>query len=237
MWCPGLAAILTRLWYQKNLRGFGWGLGKPRWLLLSAMIPIVVGLLMFGSAWVFGVAPLDPSKVAKVWSVSAISPLLIGLVFFCSGTLGEELGWRGLLVPELARCMSFTKLALLSGGVWAVWHFPLRIFHPSGDPVSLWLSLAALCLLMVSSGIVQAWVRLRSGSVWPCVILHGFWNYFIQLFYPTLTQHTPAGEKMLGEYGWFSASLSTAFLIISLWYMSRRADAAPPPESSAVAPV
>jgi uncharacterized protein len=27
MWAPGVAALSTRLAYQENLRGFGWGLG------------------------------------------------------------------------------------------------------------------------------------------------------------------------------------------------------------------
>jgi hypothetical protein len=36
MWCPGAAAIITRVLYQKNLRGMGWGVGKDT---LSASLP------------------------------------------------------------------------------------------------------------------------------------------------------------------------------------------------------
>ena len=35
MWCPGVAALITRFAFQRNLRGLGWGLGKPRYLLAS----------------------------------------------------------------------------------------------------------------------------------------------------------------------------------------------------------
>src|SRR2546430_1382585 len=35
--------------------------------------------------------------------------------------LGEEIGWRGFLVPELARSMSFSAVALTTGIIWATW--------------------------------------------------------------------------------------------------------------------
>jgi len=28
MWCPGVAALLTRLFFQRNLRGIGWRWGR-----------------------------------------------------------------------------------------------------------------------------------------------------------------------------------------------------------------
>ena len=31
MWCPGVSALITRLVFQRNVRGEGWGLGAPRW--------------------------------------------------------------------------------------------------------------------------------------------------------------------------------------------------------------
>jgi uncharacterized protein len=43
-----------------------------------------------------------------------ITPGLLGGIFLA---LGEEIGWRGLLVPQPARLTTFTKTALLSGGI------------------------------------------------------------------------------------------------------------------------
>ena len=51
---------------------------------------------------------------------------------------GEEIGWRGLLVPELAKMTSFTKTALISGIVWAAWHMPaifLADYNSGGTPI------------------------------------------------------------------------------------------------------
>lgn len=221
MWCPALAAIVTRLWRGGGLRGFGWCLGKVRWLLWAAVIPIVAGLLMFGSAWISGVAPIDGAKLAKILSPGFIPFFLLVSGFSCFAALGEELGWRGLLVPELARCMGFSGVCLLSGVIWTVWHFPLILFGSYHGQGSVWLSLAAFIPVAMASGIAQAWLRLASGSLWGSVLMHGFWNYFIQVFFPYFTRQTPAGEMMLGEFGWFAPLLAVVIAPV-FWRLGHR---------------
>jgi len=54
-------------------------------------------------------------------------PGVVGLVQSLATALGEEIGWRGFLVPELFKTMGFTSAALFSGVVWACWHYPLVI--------------------------------------------------------------------------------------------------------------
>jgi hypothetical protein len=54
MWCPGVAALATRLIYQGNLRGIGWGWGKTRYQVASYLLPLVGGLLVYGIAWSTG---------------------------------------------------------------------------------------------------------------------------------------------------------------------------------------
>ena len=39
MWCPGVAAILTQLLFQRNLRGMGWGVGKAKYWLVGYGFP------------------------------------------------------------------------------------------------------------------------------------------------------------------------------------------------------
>ena len=221
MWCPAVAAVLTRFWYQRNLKGFGFRLGKARWLFVGIFGPVVLGLGMFGSAWISGVAPLDQTGVARIFSISFIPFFLVQVGFNCIAAFGEELGWRGFLVPELARGMNFTGLSLLSGVIWTVWHFPLIIFGPYHGAGSLWYSLAVFTPFIVGTGVVAAWLRLASGSVWVGVLSHGFWNLFMQGFYPRLTQKTPAGEMMLGEFGWLGPILFVVLAVV-FWRLRNR---------------
>lgn len=221
MWCPAAAAILARLIHRRGLKGFGFTLGKARWLVLAVLLPAVAGLVMFGSAWLFHIAPFDDAKIHKLLSPSFI-PIFFGVLAICTfAALGEELGWRGLLVPELSRCMGYTKLAFVSGIIWTVWHFPLMFFNGYHGAGSLWGSIVFFTVFVVASSFVHAWMRLVSGSIWVSALLHGASNYFIQVFYPTLTVRTPAGEAMLGEFGWCVPILSVVIAVV-FWRFRRR---------------
>lgn len=217
MWCPALAAVITRLYYQRNLKGFGVGMGKPIWLLVGILLPIVAGLLMFGLAWISGVAPFNPYGAANILTISFIPSLLLAIGLNCFFAAGEEFGWRGFLVPELARFQTFTSLALLSAAIWTIWHFPLILFGSYHGTGSLIFSLAVFIPSVMGAGLILAWLRIISGSVWVAVLFHGFWNYFIQQFYPVLTKTTDAGEMMLGEFGWFVA-LMYVILALIFWH-------------------
>lgn len=217
MWCPAIAAVITRLYYQRNLKGFGVGMGKPIWVLVGILLPIAAGLLMFGLAWISGLAPFNTDGAANILTISFIPSLLVAIGFNCFFAAGEEFGWRGFLVPELARFQTFTSLALISAAIWTIWHFPLIIFGSYHGTGSLIFSLAVFIPSVMGAGLILAWLRIISGSVWVAVLFHGFWNYFIQQFYPVLTKTTDAGEMMLGEFGWFVA-LMYVILALIFWH-------------------
>lgn len=221
MWSPGAAAIITRLWYQRNLKGFGFCIGEPRWQLLSIALPIGAGLLMFGSAWLTGIASFHGGNAAVIFSAVFVPAFASGLLFNLFAAAGEEIGWRGLLVPELAKWMGFTELALLSGAIWTAWHFPLIFFSNYNGAGPLWYSLLVFIPSVMGAGLILAWLRLRSGSVITAILFHGFWNYFIQQFYPALTIQTPESDMMLGEFGWACAVLYIVLALV-FWHFRTR---------------
>jgi len=221
MWCPAVAAVVTRLIFQRNLKGFGIGPGKPIWLAMGILLPIAAGLFMFGSAWLSGIAPFNPDNAIIIFSFSFVPAFLYTLGLSCFEAVGEEFGWRGVLVPELARFQSFTSLALISGAIWTVWHFPLIFFGTYHGAGPIWYSLAMFIPSVMGAGLILAWLRLASGSVWVAVLFHGFWNYFIQVFYPALTVTTPAEDMMLGEFGWFVAVFYVALALV-FWHFRDR---------------
>ena len=221
MWCPAAAAIITRLWFQRNLDGFGFYPGKSKWLITGMLLPVAVGFFMFGSAWVSGIAPFNSANVVKVFSLAFIPTFLYLVAFNCFAAFGEELGWRGLLVPELSRFMGFTELALLSGAIWTSWHLPLMFFGTYHGTGPIWYSLLVFIPSVMGAGLILAWLRLKSGSFWVAVLFHGFWNFFIQQFYPLLTEKTPGGDMMLGEFGWFVA-IVYVLLALVFWHFRDR---------------
>lgn len=217
MWSPGIAAIVTRLYYQRNLRGFGFRVGEARWQMVAIFLPILVGLLIFGSVWMTGIGPFNLEGAATVFSIGFVPVFLGTIVFSLFTAAGEEIGWRGLLVPEMAKFMGFTKLALLSSAIWAAWHLPSIVFSTYHGEGPLWYSLAVFVPSVMGAGIILAWLRLRSGSVITAVLFHGFWNYFIQQFYPLLTVQTPESAMITGEFGW-AAAVVYILLALVCWH-------------------
>lgn len=221
MWCPTIAAVLTRLAFQRNLKGFGIRPGRPVWLAAGVLLPVAAGLVMFGCAWLSGIAPFSAGNAALVFSLAFVPAFLYAIAFNCFAAAGEEFGWRGFLVPELGRFQGFTTLALVSAAVWTAWHVPLILFGTYHGTGPAWYSLAVFIPSVMGAGLILAWLRLASGSVWVAILFHGFWNYFIQVFYPALTVTTPAGTMMLGEFGWFVAVFYLALALVFWHYRDR----------------
>ena len=101
----------------------------------------------------------------------------VGLLLPGFFAFGEELGWRGFLVPELYKHVNFTKTAVISGLIWSVYHYPLVIGLEADE---LGVNTAYLLLTATVGGIglstIMAWLRLKSGSVWTAVFMHAALN-------------------------------------------------------------
>ena len=89
--------------------------------------------------------------------------------------LGEELGWRGWLLPRLMPLGPLPAL-LVSGVVWGVWHAPLVLLGYNYPNAPGWLGVLAMVGMCILVGALLGWLRLRSGSVWPAALAHAAIN-------------------------------------------------------------
>ena len=89
-------------------------------------------------------------------------PIALGLLALTAVVLAplfEETIFRGALLPVLAAKLGPLVGALVSGLLFAMAHISVG-------------ELAPLTVLGVGLGLV----RLRSGRLWPSVLMHGLWN-------------------------------------------------------------
>ena len=131
--------------------------------------------------------------------------------------LGEEIGWRDFLSPQLVARFGLLPGAALTGAIWAAWHRPLVFFSDYHAGTPMWFGASCLVVLMIGMSVVMAWLRVRSGSLWTAAIFHASHNQFIQVFFTPITrQHGPATAYSVDEFG-FVLPLVVLVLAAMVW--------------------
>jgi membrane protease YdiL (CAAX protease family) len=222
MCVPALSAIAALLVTRRSLRGIGWRLGPISLLAAAIALPVLIATPAYLALWGVGLAQFDLHEWSELvtenfgWALSPLPSVLViaslGLLLDALVAAGEEIGWRGLLFPELAKRMSLPLAALLTGAIWTVWHFPGIIYGGySNDATPLWFNLTCFTAMALGWSMVLAWLRSASGSVWPAVLMHGAHNILIQAILDPITHGTNnAAPFITGEFG---AGVALAYVL------------------------
>jgi uncharacterized protein len=160
---------------------------------LAVLLPCLTLGFGYGVIWLTGVASLAMPAGGLV-----SLPLEVAFAFVIALPLafGEELGWRGYLLPKLA-AMPRRRMLLFSGLLHGIWHLPILLltpyYHSHGNP----LIVTALFLATLTvAGVVYGYLRLMTDSAWPAVIAHGTAN----AIWGTLNGLTIATSPIMLEY-------------------------------------
>jgi len=154
------------LWPLPAPPGFGFAApAQPGYYALAfalgLMLPFLGGLL---TQW-FAQGHEVSQDIKQLGA--AASPLLrfpLALLVVTVGPLVEELLFRGVLFSSALRYAPPGVAMFITAALFACVHLP--------DLGFLWYALPNLLVL----GMVLAWLRLASGSVWPAVLAHGVNN-------------------------------------------------------------
>jgi uncharacterized protein len=177
---PAMAALVMLLVVTRD--GFsreGWkGLGLHRLGLSVWWIAIGVTLLtsLVASAIVWA-TPLAEFVVPEGGLGDPLLQFLIQVVIMTlTFSLGEELGWRGYLLPQLLS-VGRTRALMLVGLIWAAWHMPLifltPLYHSAGNRL---IVLPLFVGTIVAASFVFGYLRILTGSVWPASLAHSVHN-------------------------------------------------------------
>jgi uncharacterized protein len=216
MWCPGTSAILTKLIFDRNLKGLGWKPGPAKWLGLAYLLPILYGAVVYGFTWLVGQGGFTTEVIAGVASelgmsnassvqMVAVYTLVLGTIIFLKNgliaTLGEELGWRGFLFPELQRMTSFTSASVIGGIVWSLYHLPLILFSDYHSSAPIAFQVVIFLISITARSFLHNWLRARSGSLWPNVFLHTSHDIFFMNVFDPLMARYPLTDFFVTESG------------------------------------
>ncbi len=235
MWSPALAAFATKAIFRENIRDLPWAAGRGRYWWLGYFIPIAYALPVYLLVWLTGLGGFADADFIKRtaeqfgWSrfpagvtlaLFVLFTATLGLIAKTSRALGEEIGWRGFLVPELNKVVGFSGVGIISGLMWAVYHYPALLFadYNAGGPQ--WYGLTCFTLMVVADSFILAWITLRSGSLWPAAILHGSHNLVIQSILTPMTRDTGPTKYIIDEFG-IGLVITVAIGAIIVWRKRR----------------
>jgi membrane protease YdiL (CAAX protease family) len=142
MFTPAEAALIMLLVVTRDGSSKeGWkSLGLHRLCLsvwwIAFVAPLLVSLVAVAIVWA---TPLASFVVPGIGFGGRLLGFLIQVVLFTlTLSLGEELGWRGYLLPKLLG-VGRTRALVLVGLIWAAWHMPLMfltpLYHSAGNKV------------------------------------------------------------------------------------------------------
>ena len=242
-WCPGSAALLTCAILRIDVATLGWHWRPWRWQMLAYVTPLATCAVTYGVVWTTGlggfpnmktVADLRDSLGLAGLTTAEVILLWVGLwltagsVRFVASTLGEGIGWSGFLAPRLAARYGFTKAALITGAIWASWHFPILLFSDYFDSASppAWFALPCFVIHVLGLSVIMLWLRLRSGSLWTGALLNASVNLFNQVVFVPLT--APRGWITAYTIDSSGFMLPVVIVATALLFWLRRRDVAQP---------
>ena len=216
MMSVGLAAMVTCFLHGRRLSSLGLLWGNSRYQWISFFVPLGIATSSYLIIWGLGLAEFNfdfANNLRETYNLNGwndISIILFHIVLTMTfslalsipSILGEELAWRGFLVPELSKSMSFGLVALISGLLWSFFHWPLMIkgfYGSSYTPLAF--QLAIFTLFIASNSVTMTYLRYKTESVWSAVIFHACSNMVIQKVFTPLAIADENSAWYIDEFG------------------------------------
>ena len=235
MFVPALAAwIMLNRVTKDGLHDTGLTWGKKRYIAIAYLLMLAISCATYGLTIALSWGRVDKEATTLTQFLNTLglaadipAPILLGAVGFTALAVGvvinsiyafgEELGWRGYLLPNLLH-LGKLRACVISGAIWGVWHAPLIMMghlYPSYPYLGV-LMITIMCILL---GIIFGWLRLASGSLIPPIICHAALNAQLLAYFPSFVV-TDVNPVLGGGTGVIGLGIMA---IVTLWlYLTRR---------------
>lgn len=189
-------------WWGRLRSSVTFGLRKPGWRvgLAGLLFGVALTPLLLTMTYWIRLGPLAGGKVLEVQQLveefQSVPPWALVLVLAVIPAVCEEWFFRGYLYSALSGESSPAKVVFVSAVLFGM-------FHVLGGAFAVERFLPSTCI-----GLVLGWLRLRSGSLFPGILLHAVHNGGIAL----LTAYEPT----LRHQSWVHPSNTQLTVIVIL---------------------
>lgn len=219
MCTPGVLSLVLRLVLKSGFEDVGFRVGKARYYAYAIAVPLLLALL---AGLVSAALDIRHFSLVSSEQLVQITPVLLSVLGLgLIGAFGEELGWRGFLLPKMMSG-GVKHPYLACGLVWASWHLPLIAlggFYQTDNPLLIALIYG---LGIIAMSFVFSELRVRSGSVWVAGIAHAAHNFFFQFAFPVLLLTVPGSHSDLWDMVAGDTGLCIAVLYIATYLVFRQ---------------
>ncbi len=186
---PSVGLATMRIFTTGGLRAMNWELPRSnmdQYFVAGAVVPLVA-LGMGYLVYIIRIRKADLKTLCDTWKWGYYTAPILTLLKFAWAAGMEEVGWSGVLFPQLLHATdNYVVASLIAGAVWGIWHSPLVIgggYNNNTNPFS-----AALMMIWmtVSWAFFHMWLRVKSFSLWPVVLAHTAHNVYIELIFDPL---------------------------------------------------
>lgn len=163
--------------------------------------------------------------------LTLLTVIIIGPVVNIIPTLGEELGWRGYLLPKLREFFSDRTALVITGVIWGVWHIPVIVMgHNYGTDYMgyPWLGILAMIVFCVVLGVIEGYVTIKLESCIPAAMIHSTLNAgaALPIYLAKSGYNTLLGPAITGLVGGLPFTILAVILFIKVgnqWSKSKGA--------------
>jgi membrane protease YdiL (CAAX protease family) len=146
----------------------------------AIVLPFVLCAGAYGTAVAIGAGRLDVDLAGATpdWVINLVISLVLGTVIIA----GEEIGWRGFLLPRFQQLTSKRRAAVVTGFAHGCFHLPLILIATTYDTGSArWFAAPMAVAVITAGGVFYAWIWDRTKAVWPVAIAHNVVNTVFEL--------------------------------------------------------
>jgi uncharacterized protein len=180
----GVVATIALLAVTRAGQATWHDLGISRHALRTGLVWSLGFFTLFATGFALTAVAARIMPAVATWvqnlQVSATEPRLVALHAFVTIPLGtvlvEEVAFRSALPALLGRVGAGTRTAIVaSAGLFGLWHVAPSLTVALDDPTAslpVWLVVVGTVVFTTAAGIGLGWLRHRSGSLLPPIVVH-----------------------------------------------------------------
>jgi len=186
-------------------------------ILFSLLYPVLFIGLVAILVSLTGIAKFNSDKLSSLTSFPSIGVIISGFLLI----FGEEYGWRGFLLKELATAKGKIYSAIVVGIVWALWHGPAvyNLANQANMENPLLIAIIQMGAVFVFS-IPFAYSYFLTNNIFPPMLFHFVWNFYNPIVLGNIYRNQPGiiEGNMIYINGEGLAGIVLGLLFI-IWYI------------------